>query len=705
MAKTLSPEERNAERMHASLQQLGIHDINVDGLKAVLRNKPDPYSMGRWTMVDENKVKLQVKFDKAFSIDSYVATLVPKLPVNHAIINGVDTKALEERMKNADWYFTNSESAGQLESEYRKIEKVESEIDQLIKSPEGLRIATILWNNHVPFYTATKPELISGFEDSSELYVAQKFNKDITIEQAYSTLANAHDLNIRREGSLISSKQVPEILSPGITSEIIISNDHLVAIKELLNKMRQEGHEWIAFDEGRPILEKNDLNFFETHFDVSQFCHDNTTDRDFYNWMSIREFEIGVAKWEEIRKGTDVFMEFVDTKMKRADWNYKEADNYNRFYDGEKEIGQINYLLSLVKKVAGIEKANALWDQYASNAIPKPFFLTDKNVVMITEQELSQNRREFGLIGASEAFNEDLIKQMKAGVPKIEHKHLTKNSVTGDEAETTFYLNKKEKSNLYYLNNWETTAKKFGTDEPVKKMFFNNDLKRIGHVLKDRNKLVTTFTHTRSINYLCGRPVLNTYKNQNGRIKKVWDQAFPKDKLPNGKMKERQFHEEYGFNLKTTADEYRRAMKCLSNPEHAERFYQSLERGNFEKTIFVERDGKENPYYVIPNISVGFLEVYTHSSKDAEPLTPEQLAEKGFISKEFAHKVRERMNQIEKDKQTQKQEKVSENTSEENRTNLKNQKQGKNVSQKNKQNEKLNGETGKPKRKLKNKIS
>jgi hypothetical protein len=418
MAKALTSEEKNAQTMLSSLQKLEIHDIDLDGMKAVLRNKPDPYSMSRWTMIDENKIKLQVKFDKSFSIDHYVATFVPKLPVDHAIINGVDTKALEERMESADWYYA-SESSSQLEKEYDEIEKIEADINQLIRTPEGLHVATILWNNHVPFYAATKPDLISRYEDNGDFYVKQKFSGDTAIHVAYEKLQETLQLKLQQEVNdkfedlqLSRSSDISDVhfLASSEVHEII--PDDPATIRKLIHDEMLMGNEWIAFNSAIPVLHAHNLNFFKTDFDVAEFVYENTTDRDFVSKMPIQEFEIQLEKWEAVRRNPDVFKEFVDSKLQRADWNYKESDNYNRFYEGEKEIGQINYLLSLVKKDVGIEKANALWDQYASNAIQKPIFLTEKNTVM-TEQELSQNRREFGLIGASEAFNEDLIKQMK----------------------------------------------------------------------------------------------------------------------------------------------------------------------------------------------------------------------------------------------------------------------------------------------------
>lgn len=194
MENELTNDDIHAKKIQALLQQFGINDTDVNVLKAVLSNKPEPFKMDRWIMHDDIKVKLRIWFDKLFDLDRFVMTFVPKLKPNHAVINGVDTKSLEERMKDTDWYYANAESPEQVAQEYGKIEKIESEIDQLIKSPEGLRIATILWNNYVPFYTATKPELIKDYENNSDLYHTQRFERGIPFEQAYAGLKAKHEL-------------------------------------------------------------------------------------------------------------------------------------------------------------------------------------------------------------------------------------------------------------------------------------------------------------------------------------------------------------------------------------------------------------------------------------------------------------------------------------------------------------------------------
>lgn len=708
MAKALNLEEKNAEKMHASLQLLGIHDIDIEGLKVVLRNKPDPYKMDRWIMKDDNKIKLQIKFDKSFAIDHFVATFVPKLPVSHTIIKGVDTKALEEKMKGADWYYA-SESPEQLDREYKKIEKIESEIDQLIKSSEGLRIATIIWNNHVPFYTATKPEAIRNYENNGDLYITQKFSGDVPISIAFEDLEKSLQSKLQQEVNVqyeeLELTQFPGVNGPNIMAstrdyEIIADDPH--SIRQLIQSELSQGKEWVVFDQGKPTIHSDDLNFFETDFEVAEFCHENETDRDFFQSMAIHDFEIALQKWENALSNPKGLLIALEEKMKTADWNYKDADHYDRHYEGEKEMGQIKYLLSLVKNKMGIGEAQAIWEKYApEHSILKPDFLTINNKVM-TEKELAQPKIQLARIGISEAYSENLITRMKNGEKEI-HDPYSVTYKNGDQANAVFHWKKSDESNLYFLNKWDLNVKKADHENEVQKTFYINDPKRSSHVLKNPEKFVTTFTFKGSVNYLCERPVENLYRNQNDQHLLQWDLAKV---LPNGKLSERHFHPNYKFDLKKVGDEYRSSIKDLSNSDHAERFYQSLQRGNLQSATFVEKNGKETTLLVTPNITVGHFNIFSEYSKNAKPLTPEQQLERGFISAEFATKVRERIMDIESSKQTYKKERVSENSPGEKKETVREQRQGVSSEKKNnKQKEKLDVGSNKPKKKIRNKLS
>lgn len=287
----------------------------------------------------------------------------------------------------------------------------------------------------------------------------------------------------------------------------------------------------------------------------------------------------------------------------------------------------------------------------------------------MTEQEMMHAKKQYGKIGVADGFDDpNFISRMKVGEKEIQHNYKKEYSVASpdretvlhrDEVKSAFHWKKMNDSNLYFLNKWDLTVKPHGTDKEYKRTFYINDLKRMGHVIKNPNQSVTTFTFKSSVNYLCGRPVLNTYSNQNGKQFKAWDQLYPDVILPNGKMKERTFHENYGFDLQKVASNYN-SMKDLANAEYANRLYQSLERGNLQLETFIGKDGREESYFITPNIQVGCLDLFT---TDKKRVSLEMQVEKGYITHEFAQKVQDRLNHIEQEKSTLKQErKTSENS-------------------------------------------
>ncbi|WP_207515908.1 hypothetical protein [Longitalea luteola] len=117
----------------------------------------------------------------------------------------------------------------------------------------------------------------------------------------------------------------------------------------------------------------------------------------------------------------------------------------------------------------------------------------------------------------------------------------------------------------------------------------------------------------------------NTYANQNGSQYKAWDQLYPSTILPNGRMKERTFHENYGFDVQKVGTNYR--IMDLIIEEHANRLYQNIERGNLQLAKFLGKDGEDEQLFITPNIPVGCFDVFT---LDRKPVSLELQVEKGY---------------------------------------------------------------------------
>ena len=123
--------------------------------------------------------------------------------------------------------------------------------------------------------------------------------------------------------------------------------------------------------------------------------------------------------------------------------------------------------------------------------------------------------------------------------------------------------------------------------------------------------------------------------------------------MNNGNYEMKQYHTNYGFDLEKTLGHY--PIKELANPKYKESLMDSLHRGNLQKATFVGPDGKEEKFFISPNITFGSLNVY---DANKQRLPTETLVEKQYIGKELAEKLAERVAQQEQQKvqPTQKQE-------------------------------------------------
>ncbi|WP_207515927.1 hypothetical protein [Longitalea luteola] len=315
---------------------------------------------------------------------------------------------------------------------------------------------------------------------------------------------------------------------------------------------------------------------------------------------------------------------------------------------------------------------------------------------MVTPAEYIAN--EFKKVGKADAFTPELAEQIKNGVPYIKHPHLEVDR-DGNKATTTFHIVKSANSDNYFLNKFDMQVQRAGKKEDVQDTFYINDVKRNAHNKKlDPAKFFTTFTVKKAFNYLIGRPVRNLYQNVQNQSHKAWDQIDLKSPLGNGRYELKTCNDNYGFDLDKVAANY--SMRELANPQFKKSLFESLERGNLQSAKFVGNDGKITELFVSPNIRLGTLNVFRHD-KETNTKMPVQLADlekNGWINKEFAQTVRERVKEFtQKYGQANKQGPAEKNARIENEKPAKKEEQGEKATKKNKIKEKTDV-SEKPKR-------
>lgn len=267
----------------------------------------------------------------------------------------------------------------------------------------------------------------------------------------------------------------------------------------------------------------------------------------------------------------------------------------------------------------------------------------------MTEKELSFIENQFKRIGAKEAFTDNLIEQMKAGVQNIEHPF--DKMYDGNAAKALFYLKKSDSSDLYFLNKYDLGIRKDGQTNEVKQTFYLNDFKKSNTKEEwNPNRFNTTFTFKEAVNYSLGYPVLKTFKNQSGEEYHAWVKANFKNKLSNGNYEMNQYHLKNGFDLEKVLSNF--SIKELANATYKERLIESLQRGNLQSVTFVGAEGKQEKLFISPNIPLKSLNVY---DLDKQRLPTQTLVDKGYIGKEIAEEFKQRIESLkQKNGQSQK---------------------------------------------------
>lgn len=240
--------------------------------------------------------------------------------------------------------------------------------------------------------------------------------------------------------------------------------------------------------------------------------------------------------------------------------------------------------------------------------------------------------KQFRRIGMSEAYDDEMKKQMTQGVPEIfvrMHK-----AYDGDKVEADIYLKKIPDHDTYEIKKFELSLQKEGQENKISQTFYIGGLKQIhnddGNVAYRQNR----YTLKEGYNLLSGRPVHKELVNKDGAPYDAWVKLDFKNKLPNGNYETNFFTKNYGYNLEKVLKEY--PVKELTNPKYAESLTESLRRGNLQSATFMQKDGSEEKLFISPNIKMGSLNVYDENKK----LIPtEQLAERNLISKELGERL------------------------------------------------------------------
>ncbi len=181
-------------------------------------------------------------------------------------------------------------------------------------------------------------------------------------------------------------------------------------------------------------------------------------------------------------------------------------------------------------------------------------------------------------MGFGENLKADLEKNINEG--KAEFQLNYKAELNKKPFEATLHFRKSDSTDMYFFNNYQATLEK-SNGEKVDQTFYLNKGKGV--------------TAKEAFNLLDGRAVQKELVTKEGQQYKAWIQLDPNNRDTNNNAVVKQFHENYGFDLKVSVEKF--PILELKDPEKEKALMQSLQKGNVQ-SVTIEKDGTNHKMFI-----------------------------------------------------------------------------------------------------------
>jgi hypothetical protein len=380
-----------------------------------------------------------------------------------------------------------------------------------------------------------------------------------------------------------------------------ISDEVLAMAEHALSESKQ----FMAYNNSLYFLDKTDVFFFATREQANTFATDNVSDHDQFAVLSFRSIPDLLAK---IPYGE----QFNHPPISDPDQNGLYNWEGNAFTDGLIRHFETTQLLEQLK-LSNMNQENL---KYLSDNLKYMGFGEVLNLFL--EKRMSEGKNDFTLAYVNHFGNKDF--------------------------KATLNFRKSDTTDMYFFNNYRATLEKSNGDK-VDQTFYLNKGKGI--------------TVKEAFNLLDGRAVHKELLNKEGESYKAWLQLDfgNKDKHDNFEVK--QYHENYGYDLKAAVSRY--AIAELNDPEKAKVLYQSLEKGNVQ-AVTIEKDGNSqrmfleaDPQFKKVTLYDGNMKMVARESLDQYKAIPTaQVAEKSVADSKKKELKTEQSPKVEKEKKAEK---------------------------------------------------
>lgn len=354
------------------------------------------------------------------------------------------------------------------------------------------------------------------------------------------------------------------------------------------------GNHWIAYNSKTFFLDHADMWFFRDKEEAVEFADDNISDRDAFAVIHAASI---ASLLQQLPYGDHLSLDLSPAQLEQL---FQSFDWHDTYFDPLQEaltgsiasdpaaVSRMEFLLEQWEALyhrdarAALELSRIHWD-----GRPMEYYKND--FITIKLQTMNSNNYDYlkdniKYMGFGEKQNETLSDLMKEGKESFQlsfHTEINKKSF-----DAVLQFRKSDNSDMYFFNSYKATMER-SNGEKVEQTFYLNKGKGV--------------TAKEAFNLLDGRSVFKELANKANEPYKAWIQLDFEARDKHNNFEVKQFHENYGYDLKGAVAKF--SVAELDGGEKEKSLLNSLQKGNIQAaTIIAHGVGQKvfleaNPQY------------------------------------------------------------------------------------------------------------
>ncbi len=341
-----------------------------------------------------------------------------------------------------------------------------------------------------------------------------------------------------------------------------MNNENVIAdeVMDLVNLALSKGENWLVYNQTLYFVDKNDIHFFKTKDEAKGFAESNVSDRDNYQLLYFTSLA-------DIYKALPYGDRIESHLVNNPDANGLHNKEGNEFTDA---------------LIDHIETQQSVF-----NSQLKTNVMNNENFQYLTDN--------LKYMGFGENLKTELEKNLNEGKPEFQLQYQAE--INKKPFTATLNFRKSDSSDMYFFNNYHASLKK-NNGEKAEQTFYLNKGKGV--------------TGKEAFNLLDGRAVQKDLVTKEGQPYKAWIQLDFENKDAKNNFEVKQYHENYGYDLKAAVEKF--AVAEMKDPDKEKALMQSLQKGNVQ-SVTIEVNGESHKMFIEANPQFKKVDLYDNNMK------------------------------------------------------------------------------------------